>query len=955
MNFASRNGVALAAVAGLVCCCPTVSPQQETRPSAKEAPLPRKPMFGVQIGPVTKEVRERQKLDGTEGVLIEQVFPHTTAAEAGFKPGDVILSLKGSKVAGVAPFLEQVAALHTGDTVAVVMVREGEKTTKQVTMREKPRETSDDYDITYGHITSRGSRLRTIVTRPKAPGRHPAVLLLQGYGCGSIDNPMGRPDQLAWLARDLTLHGYVVMRVDRHGSGDSEGPPCRDIDLETELGGYRQALKALKGFPFVDAGNVFLFGYSLGGITAPLVAMDEPVKGIAFYGTGSKTWYEAVLEQRRFVMAMNGTAPAEVDRQMNRWARLFTYLFLEKMRPAEVAEKHPDLRDLLKVQGAEGDYINGRHYRFHHQLAERSIDGAWAKVDAEVLALWGKSDWICAGYFDERIAQIVNQAHPGRATFVALDGIDHAFFRVPSPEASFRLEETLARKPTSWPEYNPVVLETLRGWLAKVSGKVAHPTKPAEGRGTPERVKASEKEGRGETERHWTIFFYGAGDGGEKSMMRTLGRVKEGFVEGQGVEIVALADRSGAYADGKGVFGENFKGARLYRFAGGRAERLDGGREFPEVTKTSEYDVDMGDADTLKKFVRFGKARYPARCYALIFFGHGCGAYFCPDETHGNALQPAKVSAVLTREDSVDLVVLDACAMGGIEVAYQWRPGNGGFEASVMVASPTLGDALPYDRILAALRGPPRPRKDQGPGVPAPGRELDPAALTPLAFGRRIVAETEAHRREEIGRERMYACEAWACYDLTQAGPVKKAVDALAVELARTDGAKQLLGKVRGTGTKPVAMHYMDAENLEKAWAYTPFFDLYDLARRVREGDALPAGVKDKAGDVMRAVGKFVVGSFGQRQYPGFEPGKNGVSILLPDGDAVYQGKRHWEHCRWYTPLPDGRTKQVYGRLSWCKDGATPGNRVVENWFELLDSWYDTTNDETGGLNGYRW
>jgi hypothetical protein len=37
----------------------------------------------------------------------------------------------------------------------------------------------------------------------------------------------------------------------------------------------------------------------------------------------------------------------------------------------------------------------------------------------------------------------------------------------------------------------------------------------------------------------------------------------------------------------------------------------------------------------------------------------------------------------------------------------------------------------------------------------------------------------------------MYACESWACYDLAQAEPVKKAVDAPTVELARTAGAKQ--------------------------------------------------------------------------------------------------------------------------------------------------------------------
>ncbi|HJT77229.1 MAG TPA: alpha/beta fold hydrolase, partial [Gemmataceae bacterium] len=264
--------------------------------------MPRKAFFGTQVGPVTKEVRQRQKLDVTEGVVFVQVFPRTTAAEADFKPGDVILSVDGSKIADIAAFLEKVRTVRTGDTLTVEVVRDGARSTKKVTMREKPRETSDAYDITYGQVSSRGSRLRTIVTRPKAPGQHPAVLLIQGYGCVSIDNLIGELDPYGWLARDLTLHGYVVMRVDRPGCGDSEGGPCKDVDFETELDGYRQALKALKGFAFVDADNVFLFGHSMGGIMAPFLAADDTVKGVAVYGTTSRSWFQVILELRRRVM-----------------------------------------------------------------------------------------------------------------------------------------------------------------------------------------------------------------------------------------------------------------------------------------------------------------------------------------------------------------------------------------------------------------------------------------------------------------------------------------------------------------------------------------------------------------------------------------------------------------------------------------------------------------------------
>src|SRR5438067_266538 len=124
--------------------------------------LPRKPSFGTQIGPVTKEVAERQKRDDTDGVAIVQVFPGTTAAVAGFKVGDVILSFNGSKVTGIVPFLEQLRAVGIGDTAAVDIVRDGEKMTKQMQMKERPRETSDAYDVIYGQVSSRGSRLRTI-------------------------------------------------------------------------------------------------------------------------------------------------------------------------------------------------------------------------------------------------------------------------------------------------------------------------------------------------------------------------------------------------------------------------------------------------------------------------------------------------------------------------------------------------------------------------------------------------------------------------------------------------------------------------------------------------------------------------------------------------------------------------------------------------------------------------
>src|SRR5262245_23089549 len=68
--------------------------------------------------------------------------------------------------------------------------------------------------------------------------------------------------------------------------------------------------------------------------------------------------------------------------------------------------------------------------------------------------------------------------------------------------------------------------------------------------------------------------------------------------------------------------------------------------------------------------------------------------------------------------------------------------------------------------------------------------------------------------------------------------------------------------------------------------------------------------------------------------YKQFEAGKNGVFIVLPSGRP-----NSWKRYRWYTPIRGDR--ENYGNWSFLKDGATPDNRVVENWFELLESWFN--------------
>ena len=459
------------------------------------------------------------------------------------------------------------------------------------------------------------------------------------------------------------------------------------------------------------------------------------------------------------------------------------------------------------------------------------------------------------------------------------------------------------------------------------------------------------------TQNHWTIMHYGStANSAEETIMDDYDEMKKGFINHQGIELIVLLDRIPGFSEDKSVFGENFYDTRLYRITQDKTERLDGGAEYPEITKTSNYDTNMADAHTLKKFIRFCKANYPAEHYALIIYTHGSGPYLSRDEdkgSKGDVLYTAEITDVLTSEESVDLIAFDVCLMGGVENAYQWRPGNDGFNAQIMVASAPSTGPYAYDKIFQRLRSGGGDNGETDTMVGGKEKYCDPATTTAREFGGLLLEEIFDGQPEE----------SWACYDLTRVDTVKKSVDALAVNLAK-EGKKEDFEEIRGSGCLLQTLNYM-ADISDRGWIRGPFFDLYDLAKRTAESSKFSEGIRSSALKVMKNVDDMVLYSYGGPSYPGFENGKHGLYIFFPDGDRVVMGKRHWTAQTWYNVLeikdpPKEWPKEYgkyysYGKYFWCRDGATPGNNRVENWFELLDSWFDKDNKESGGLNKYQW
>ncbi len=307
----------------------------------------------------------------------------------------------------------------------------------------RPLEEIPGLDSRYGVLSAPdGIRLRTILTRPAGTsGPLPAIYFVQWLSCDSIELPAKQQDGWSRMLRRLAQEsGYAMMRTEKAGVGDSEGD-CETLDYETELSHHRTALAALRRSPDVDPERIFVFGASMGGNYAPLVAAGEPVAGVMIWGGGAKTWYERMMGFERRAKELSGAPAAELDTHMHALARYFVAYLLDRKDPAAIEREQPALAGTWeKIVGTGPGSHYGRPLAFHQQAADQDWAAAWARVDAPVLALYGEYDWFEDAEAHRLVAGIANRRAAGSGEFVVIPATDHHFDRFPDAGAAFRGE-----------------------------------------------------------------------------------------------------------------------------------------------------------------------------------------------------------------------------------------------------------------------------------------------------------------------------------------------------------------------------------------------------------------------------------------------------------------------------------------------------------------------------------
>jgi pimeloyl-ACP methyl ester carboxylesterase len=426
--------------------------------------LPRRGALGLPGAPVPQEQATKLKLKPGVGFVATQPIAGLTAERAGIKSGDIVVALNGKSV-GPSSIAATVRELPAGTRLSISVVRYEKSTELETTLMEKPRDPGNaNYNVVYGHVVSHGKRMRTIITKPRMPGKYPGFMFIQGFAPLSYDFTLeGSTGDVTTLDGPILFEfansGFVTLRVEKPGVGDSEGGPFADMDYTTELDIYRQALKQLKETKEVDSGNVFIFGHSMGGAFGPMIAAENPVKGLVVYGVEARTWFEYLLDTIRYQGLLAGDTFEKADDLVRQGSQLLALVFLENQSVDEVKKSHPKLADLTDSL-FPGGLFNGKTHDFWRQLVGTNFAAYWARCNAHVLAVRGASDFVTYDADHKLIADIVNRAHPGWGKSAVLPGSDHLFHNFATEPESLKNFRS--------GKFNPAFIKMTKDWIDAV-------------------------------------------------------------------------------------------------------------------------------------------------------------------------------------------------------------------------------------------------------------------------------------------------------------------------------------------------------------------------------------------------------------------------------------------------------------------------------------------------------
>ncbi len=158
-----------------------------------------------------------------------------------------------------------------------------------------------DADVT---IPASGFSLSGTLTSPPQPGRlrHPAILLVAGSGPVERDETVAGIPIFAQLAGALAERGFIVLRYDKRGVGQSGGRSER-VTLDDYADDVISAVKWLATRHDVDRKRITVAGHSEGGAVALIAGgREKKISSLVLIAAPGTTGADLILAQQQHLL-----------------------------------------------------------------------------------------------------------------------------------------------------------------------------------------------------------------------------------------------------------------------------------------------------------------------------------------------------------------------------------------------------------------------------------------------------------------------------------------------------------------------------------------------------------------------------------------------------------------------------------------------------------------------------
>ena len=295
-------------------------------------------------------------------------------------------------------------------------------------------------------IQSAGFSLAGTLTTPTATAarvKSPAIVLVSGSGPVERDAVVAGIPLFAQLAADLAERGFVVLRYDKRGVGQSGGR-LETVTLQEYADDVAAAVRFLDKRKDVDKRRIAVAGHSEGASIAMLAASREKKISslILLEGMGTRG-VDLILEQQQASLdrlkVPDGERPSKVDLQKRILDAAITGQGWDSLPPEVRARADsPWYKSLLTFEPA----------------------AVMSKIKQPVLVIQGELDKEVLPHHSKRLTEAANtRKKVAPATLVSLPGLNHLLVPAKSGDTSEYL--LLPEKRIS-----PEVARSIADWLA---------------------------------------------------------------------------------------------------------------------------------------------------------------------------------------------------------------------------------------------------------------------------------------------------------------------------------------------------------------------------------------------------------------------------------------------------------------------------------------------------------